>query len=118
MPDINLGPDVGKLPEYDIIEVRGGGQRRRVGLLGLLTDDKALYRPGAFGGAAIAELLPCAERMQRQLYDDEGVDLVLPMTHQVLRGPPSRAPTPLMTQYPPSPSPSHPLGVARGASQL
>jgi 2',3'-cyclic-nucleotide 2'-phosphodiesterase (5'-nucleotidase family) len=38
------------LPDYKIVEVEAGGQLRRVGLIGLLTVDKNLYRPGAFGG--------------------------------------------------------------------
>eukprot|EP00961_Rhodomonas_salina_P021310 286535-Rhodomonas_salina.1 len=39
MTDINLG-DL-KLPEYEEITVKGGGQTRRVGLIGLLTEDPA-----------------------------------------------------------------------------
>ena len=48
------------LPDFKIVEVEAGGQRRRVGLIGLLTIDKNLYRPGAFGGG-IDTALPVIE---------------------------------------------------------
>ena len=48
------------LPDFKIIEVNAGGQRRRVGLIGLLTIDKNLYRPGAFGGG-IDTAIPVVE---------------------------------------------------------
>jgi 2',3'-cyclic-nucleotide 2'-phosphodiesterase (5'-nucleotidase family) len=84
MPDLNLGPDIGPLPAYDIVEVKGAGRTRRVAIIGLLTDDKTLYRPGAFNNASIDNVLECAEKMQDMLYKQHGVDLVLPMTHQVI----------------------------------
>lgn len=52
MQDIDL-EDAGKLPTYEIITVSGVGQTRRIALLGLLTEDKGLYRAGAFNGATI-----------------------------------------------------------------
>jgi len=88
MTDIQLGPKESKenwtLPTNAIIPVEGGGQTRHVALLGLLTEDPALYRPGSFGGAQISLVLDTADTMQQKLYTDDGVDLVLPMTHQVI----------------------------------
>ena len=52
------------LPDFKIVEVEAGGQRRRVGLIGLLTIDKNLYRPGAFGGG-IDTALPVVETAVR-----------------------------------------------------
>jgi len=74
-----------ELPPYKIIEVEGGGQKRKVGLLGLLTVDKNLYQAGAFGGA-MESALPVnetAKELRRKLLEEEGCDLVIPMTHQV-----------------------------------
>ena len=40
-----------KVPPYVIVEVEGpNGQKRKVALVGLLTEDRNLYRPGAFAG--------------------------------------------------------------------
>jgi 2',3'-cyclic-nucleotide 2'-phosphodiesterase (5'-nucleotidase family) len=80
---IDLGPQVGQLPAFETIKVRGGGQERTVGIIGLLTDDKALYRPGAFNNAVISDVFDCADKMQELLYTQHKVDLVIPMTHQV-----------------------------------
>ena len=81
--EIDLGPHIGQLPAFEIIKVRGGGQERTVGIVGLLTDDRALYRPGAFNNAVIADVFESADRMQELLYKEHKVDLVIPMTHQV-----------------------------------
>ena len=89
MVDLDLGPALGRLPTHDVVTVEHGGQTRRVGLLGLLTNDPALYRPGAFNGATITDVIACADAMRARLYDAEGVDLVVPMTHQVAPPPPA-----------------------------
>jgi hypothetical protein len=88
MPDFRCHK---QLPRYKVIEVEGGGQKRRIGLLGLCTVDKNLYQAGAFGGA-LATALPVyetAEELRKKLLEEEHCDLVIPMTHQV----PSRRPT-------------------------
>eukprot|EP00961_Rhodomonas_salina_P136583 1837559-Rhodomonas_salina.1 len=82
MPDLDLG-DI-KLPEFEEITVKGGGQTRRVGLIGLLTEDPALYRMDSFGGCKILPVKDEAERLQKKLCGEMGMDLVLPMTHQVV----------------------------------
>ena len=81
MPDFET-----KLPEYTIIEIQGGGQKRRVGLIGLLTTDKNLYQPGAFGGAMETALPVCetAAKLRQKLIDEEHCDIVIPMTHQAM----------------------------------
>ena len=73
------------LPEYDILTIQGHGQRRVVGLLGLNTTDKNLYRPGAFGGAmdTAEPIMDAAVRLRKKLLEECGCDLVIPMTHQV-----------------------------------
>lgn len=82
-----------KVPEYDIIEVvkkdPSAGtiiQRRRVALLGFLTNDPSLYRPGAFGGARIEPVVDSAERLVAQFMNkdnqmEDKVDFILPLTH-------------------------------------
>ena len=61
--------------------------------MGLLTEDRTLYRPGAFGGARIEGVADCAEAMRRLLYTDLACDLVVPLTHQAL-APPRHPPPP------------------------
>ena len=89
MPDLDpkLPPSTaGKVCPYHIVEVEAGGQRRKVGLLGLLTVDKNLFRPGAFGGAldTAQSVVGAATQYRRLLLDEEGCDLVIPLTHQVM----------------------------------
>jgi 2',3'-cyclic-nucleotide 2'-phosphodiesterase (5'-nucleotidase family) len=55
---------------------------KRVGLLGLLTDDPSLYTPEAFGGASIESVIPATEAYLSDVIDPLGMDLVVPMTHQ------------------------------------
>lgn len=72
-----------KTPEYTIVEVSNGQQKKRVCLLGLLTHDPSLYRPGSFAGAKIDPIPESAERLLDYIQETEkGVDLILPMTHQ------------------------------------
>lgn len=59
----------------------GGEFTKRVGLLGLLTDDPGLYRPDAFGGASIQPILEATDICFKSgMLQD--VDLVIPLTHQ------------------------------------
>jgi hypothetical protein len=91
MPDLRCNKE---LPRYKVIEVEGGGQKRKVGLLGLCTVDKNLYQAGAFGGA-MATALPVYEtaaELRKKLLEEEGCDLVIPMTHQVPRTAPLLCP--------------------------
>jgi len=52
----------------------------KVALMGLLTEDPSLYRPGAFGGATIEPLLKTAKQLHAKLKRTH--DTVLAMTHQ------------------------------------
>lgn len=72
-----------QLPAHQILEVaRAGGRTVRVGLLGVLADQKNLYRPGAFGGHAIEPANETALRWTRRLFQDDGCACVIPITHQ------------------------------------
>ena len=56
---------------------------RKIALLGLLTDDTSLYRPGMFGEAKIEPVVQTTTSILRELSSlDEGIDLVIPLTHQ------------------------------------
>jgi 2',3'-cyclic-nucleotide 2'-phosphodiesterase (5'-nucleotidase family)/Ca2+-binding EF-hand superfamily protein len=71
---------------YDVVVVSndsdaGDHFTKRVGLLGLLTDDPGLYRPDAFGGASIQPILEATDFcLKSELPQD--LDLVIPLTHQ------------------------------------
>jgi len=64
----------------DVIEVKRGDYIRKVALIGVLTEDSGLYRPGAFANAKIEPVLETTERYLEQV--PAGIDLVLPLTHQ------------------------------------
>ncbi|KNC83512.1 hypothetical protein SARC_04243 [Sphaeroforma arctica JP610] len=73
------------LPEYIIQTVTMGTVTKRVGLLGLLSNDPHLYRPGSFGGAIIEPVISTYEKLSKQLLDEEHVDLIVPITHQSMK---------------------------------
>eukprot|EP01134_Creolimax_fragrantissima_P000832 CFRG0832T1 len=73
------------LPEYVIKTITNGDVKKRIGFLGLLSNDPHLYRPGSYGGATIEPIISTYERLAKQL-DDEGVDLIVPITHQSMKG--------------------------------
>ena len=70
---------------HDIVRVSSsdGSQTRSAALLGLLTEDMSLYKPDAFHGAiqGIEPILDSARQWTSMLQSD-GVDLIVPMTHQ------------------------------------
>jgi len=74
------------LPTYDMFEAlsQDGSHRRRIGMLGLLCDYPYLYREGAFNGAvpSIENVNESCARLCKELVDDQGCDVVVPMTHQ------------------------------------
>ena len=75
-----------ELPEYDIFHVESGGQKRKIAVLGLNTVDKNLYQKGAFAGAMqnATPVIETAARLRKKLIEQDGCDLVIPMTHQVM----------------------------------
>ena len=79
LPDLNEKLHV-QTPDYVTLRVNDQVQ---VALLGLLTDDPSLYRPGAFGGATIQPLLATAQAFVTKLAPTHTT--VLAMTHQGIR---------------------------------
>ena len=73
--------------EYDILTLTSPNksQTRKVGLVAVLSDAKALYAqfksPGAFGGATIDDPWETLERLQKQLTEEHHVDTILPLQH-------------------------------------
>lgn len=67
---------------HEVVEVSNGSSTRRVGLLGLLTEDPSVYRPGVFGGATIEPILFATEQYMAEVLDPLDLDLVIPLTHQ------------------------------------
>eukprot|EP00993_Chasmostoma_nieuportense_P001101 NODE_200_length_2714_cov_191.579049_g186_i0.p1 GENE.NODE_200_length_2714_cov_191.579049_g186_i0~~NODE_200_length_2714_cov_191.579049_g186_i0.p1 ORF type:complete len:856 (-),score=166.84 NODE_200_length_2714_cov_191.579049_g186_i0:69-2636(-) len=78
MPDVDLG-GLPKMPEYVLFDVKGESATKRVGLIGLDTDDMLAYPPGAFGGAKIHSVLETAKIWKKKL--ENQCDLIIPMTH-------------------------------------
>mmetsp|Transcript_4160 Transcript_4160/g.11775 ORF Transcript_4160/g.11775 Transcript_4160/m.11775 type:complete len:792 (-) Transcript_4160:100-2475(-) len=72
---------------YKIVDVVSpdGTHRRRIGLVGVLSDDPKLYshfkKPGAFGGAKIECPWDTLRKYQRLLEEEMGCDVVLPLEH-------------------------------------
>jgi 2',3'-cyclic-nucleotide 2'-phosphodiesterase (5'-nucleotidase family) len=83
VPSLNdaLGVNVNSIP-HDVIEVSNGKTTKKVGILGLLTHDPGLYRPGSFGGASIEPILPFTEQYIAKFRSQ--VDVMIPMTHQAI----------------------------------
>mmetsp|Transcript_32496 Transcript_32496/g.78886 ORF Transcript_32496/g.78886 Transcript_32496/m.78886 type:complete len:864 (-) Transcript_32496:184-2775(-) len=73
-----------KTDPHDVIKVKSadGSVEKKVGLLGLLTEDPSVYRPGAFGGAVIEPILECTKKYMKDVMDPLNLDLVVPLTHQ------------------------------------
>ena len=73
------------LPTARILDVGHAGSRRvRVGLVGVVMDDAAVYRAGPFGGATLLPANETALRAAAHLVDEEGCACVIPITHQPL----------------------------------
>eukprot|EP00961_Rhodomonas_salina_P154468 2080675-Rhodomonas_salina.1 len=71
------------LPTHVTVDVVDGGHAKRVGLLGLLTEDPAIYVPGSFNGATILPVADTAEHLRKDLCG-QNIDLIIPMTHQTM----------------------------------
>lgn len=97
--DIDVAPEVVTTPSHDIVTLVAAANNnndndahhhhrkqhniKRVGLMGLLTDDPGLYRPRSFGGATIEPVIPCCESFLQQ--HNNNVDLWIPITHQSIQ---------------------------------
>eukprot|EP00960_Hanusia_phi_P043702 756207-Hanusia_phi.AAC.8 len=63
---------------YDVVTCPGG---TRVGLLGLLLQEPGAFRDSTFKGHIIEQVVPSARRAADELRK-EGVDVIIPLTHQ------------------------------------
>ena len=71
------------LSTHDVVEVAApGGRRVRVGLVGVVMDDAAVYRGAPFGGAQLEPPNPAALREAAGLVREGGCACVVPITHQ------------------------------------
>ena len=73
-----------ELPAYEIVTVQSTTDptcSKRVALLGLLTNDPSLYRPGSFGNATISPVVETTQTLLEEL-QSLNVDFILPLTHQ------------------------------------
>jgi 2',3'-cyclic-nucleotide 2'-phosphodiesterase (5'-nucleotidase family) len=71
------------LPESDVVEVcRPGGRRVRVGLVGVVMEDPAVYRAPPFGGAQLEPANAAVLRVAATLVRERGCACVVPLTHQ------------------------------------
>ncbi len=62
----------------------GGGRIVRVGLVGVVMTDPAVYRRAPFGGAPLDPAVETVLRQAARLRDFERCDLVIPITHESL----------------------------------
>lgn len=58
-----------------------GSNKRRVGMIGVLSNSPSLYRPGAFGGAKIEDPWEVMATYKKKLEQEEGCDVVVPLCH-------------------------------------
>ncbi len=74
-----------ELAEHAILEVEGAsGRTARIGLVGVVTDDRAVYRDRPFGGARLDPPHEAARREAARLVTELGCDFVVAITHQAL----------------------------------
>ena len=73
------------LPRHQVILVTSpGGETMRVGLVGVVMTDEAVYHRPPFGGAKLWPANECVLREAEILRRRERCDLVIPITHQSL----------------------------------
>jgi 2',3'-cyclic-nucleotide 2'-phosphodiesterase (5'-nucleotidase family) len=77
MRELDSNIAVTTLP-HDVVDVR----HKKIGLLGLLTEDPSVYRPGVFAGSTIQPIIETTETYMRQVIDPLRLDMVIPLTHQ------------------------------------
>merc|ERR1719506_3320899 len=87
MERLEMAEGMSPLPTHKVLTVKGGGQTRKIGLLGLNTNDPGLYLPRSWGGqgpGVIDPIIDKAVEFRKKLLEEEGCDVVVPMTHQVM----------------------------------
>mmetsp|Transcript_65479 Transcript_65479/g.142817 ORF Transcript_65479/g.142817 Transcript_65479/m.142817 type:complete len:594 (+) Transcript_65479:53-1834(+) len=69
--------------EYAIIEVKSydGSNRRKIGMIGVLSASPSLYKPNAFGGAKIEDPWETMAKFKAKLEQEHGCDVVVPLCH-------------------------------------
>jgi 5'-nucleotidase len=73
------------LPSSDVVEVSApGGRSVKVGLVGVVMDDAAVYRDVPFGGARLEPPNEAVRRAGRELVEKAGCACVVAVTHQPL----------------------------------
>jgi len=71
------------LTPFQILEVCApGGRLVRVGLVGVVLEDPAVYHGKPFGGASLLPASAAARGVAAHLIDEEGCACVIPLTHQ------------------------------------
>ena len=78
----NVGDFEPTLPRHAIIDVLAQGAPLRIGLLGLLTSERGIFRSESFRGYAIGDVLDAARREASRLREECGVGYVIALTHQ------------------------------------
>ena len=76
-------PDSTCQVEEEVIQIESadGSNKRRVGLIGVLSNSPSLYRPGAFGGAKIEDPWDCMGSYKKKLEEQKHCDVVVPLCH-------------------------------------
>mmetsp|Transcript_23911 Transcript_23911/g.60427 ORF Transcript_23911/g.60427 Transcript_23911/m.60427 type:complete len:643 (+) Transcript_23911:135-2063(+) len=69
--------------DAEVIEISSpdGTNKRRIGLIGVLSSSPSLYKPGAFGGATIEDPWETMRVYKEKLEKERGCDLVIPLCH-------------------------------------
>ena len=76
------------MPEYKIIEVTSAADpahTRRIGLIGLCSEDRSVMSKGAFGDCAISSLNETCKALVQKLVNEHKCDCVIPLTHQLVQ---------------------------------
>mmetsp|Transcript_35347 Transcript_35347/g.56427 ORF Transcript_35347/g.56427 Transcript_35347/m.56427 type:complete len:564 (+) Transcript_35347:384-2075(+) len=66
------------LPRYDVINIGS----RKVGVLGLLTNERKVFKNGTFKGYKIEDVIDTTRELEKLLRNDMGCDEVIALTHQ------------------------------------
>jgi len=85
----------------EVLEVHArAGRTVRVGLLGVVTGDAAIYRAAPFGGRRIEAANECAREAAMRLLARERCAVVVPITHQPMAADRALAEDPLSPRFP------------------
>jgi len=69
--------------DAEVIDLKSadGSNRRKVGLIGILSNAPSLYKPNAFGGATIEDPWETMALYKHKLENDRDCDVVIPLCH-------------------------------------